>query len=102
MTTKRATAPARPKTAGSVLELVGGTPLVRLNRIPKPGGATVLAKLESLNPGGSVKDRIALAMQGDALRGGRLKPVLALLLPTCGKNGIRTPVVGSVLVYRIF
>jgi len=44
MTTKRATAPARPKTAGSVLELVGGTPLVRLNRIPKPGGATVLAK----------------------------------------------------------
>ena len=73
MTTKRATAPARPKMAGSVLELVGGTPLVRLNRIPKPGGAIVLAKLESLNPGGSVKDRIALAMVEDAERRGVLK-----------------------------
>ncbi|HEX9477168.1 MAG TPA: pyridoxal-phosphate dependent enzyme, partial [Methylomirabilota bacterium] len=60
MTTKKATAPTRPRLAGSVLELIGATPLVRLNRIPRAGGATVLAKMESLNPGGSVKDRIAL------------------------------------------
>ena len=71
MTTKKATAPARPRLAGSVLELIGATPLVRLNRLPRAGGATVLAKMESLNPGGSVKDRIALAMVC-AVRGYRL------------------------------
>src|SRR5919109_1461519 len=59
----------------SVLELIGGTPLVRLNRLPKPGGATVVAKIESRNPGGSVKDRIALAMVEDA--GGRLDAFVA-------------------------
>ena len=72
MTTKKATAPARPGLAGSVLELIGATPLVRLNRLPRAGGATVLAKMESLNPGGSVKDRIALAMVEDAERRGVL------------------------------
>ena len=44
----------RPKIASSVLELIGHTPMVRLNRLPRPGGASVVAKLESLNPGGSV------------------------------------------------
>ncbi|HEX7216916.1 MAG TPA: pyridoxal-phosphate dependent enzyme, partial [Methylomirabilota bacterium] len=65
-TTRKTAAPTRPRLAGSVLDLVGGTPLVRLNRIPKPGGAAVLAKMESLNPGGSVKDRIALSMIEEA------------------------------------
>ena len=51
-----------PTVATSVLELIGDTPLVRLNRLPAPRSALVLAKLESANPGGSVKDRIALAM----------------------------------------
>src|SRR5258707_943584 len=101
MTTKRATAPARPKTAGSVLELVGGTPLVRLNRIPKPGGATVLAKLESLNPGGSVKDRIALAMVDDAERRGLLGPGSTLVEPTSGNTGIGLAMVCAVRGYRL-
>ena len=101
MTTKRATAPPRPKMAGSVLELVGGTPLVRLNRIPKPGGATVLAKLESLNPGGSVKDRIALAMVEDAERRGVLKAGATLVEPTSGNTGIGLAMVCAVRGYRI-
>ena len=72
MTQKRAVT-ARPRVAESVLEVVGATPLVKLNRIPRPGGATVLAKMESLNPAGSVKDRIAVAMVEDAERRGVLK-----------------------------
>jgi cysteine synthase len=101
MTTKRVTAPSRPKMAGSVLELVGGTPLVRLNRIPKPGGATVLAKLESLNPGGSVKDRIALAMVEDAERRGVLKAGATLVEPTSGNTGIGLAMVCAVRGYRL-
>jgi cysteine synthase len=101
MTTKRATAPSRPKMAGSVLELVGGTPLVRLNRIPKAGGAIVLAKLESLNPGGSVKDRIALAMVEDAERRGALKAGATLVEPTSGNTGIGLAMVCAVRGYRL-
>jgi len=101
MTTKRVTAPVRPKLAGSVLELVGGTPLVRLNRIPKPGGAIVLAKLESLNPGGSVKDRIALAMVEDAERRGVLKAGATLVEPTSGNTGIGLAMVCAVRGYRL-
>jgi cysteine synthase A len=87
--------------AGSVLELVGGTPLVRLNRIPKPGGAIVLAKLESLNPGGSVKDRIALAMVEDAERRGVLKAGTTLVEPTSGNTGIGLAMVCAVRGYRL-
>jgi cysteine synthase A len=94
-------APSRPKTAGSVLDLVGSTPLVRLNRIPKPGGAVVLAKLESLNPGGSVKDRIALAMVEDAERRGLLKPGATLVEPTSGNTGIGLAMVCAVRGYRL-
>ena len=101
MTTKRATAPPRPKAAGSVLELVGGTPLVRLNRIPKPGGAAVWAKLESLNPGGSVKDRIALSMVEDAERRGVLKAGATLVEPTSGNTGIGLAMVCAVRGYRL-
>jgi cysteine synthase A len=101
MTTKRVTAPVRPKLAGSVLELVGGTPLVRLNRIPKPGGAMVLAKVESLNPGGSVKDRIALAMVEDAERRGVLKAGATLVEPTSGNTGIGLAMVCAVRGYRL-
>ena len=101
MTTKRVIAPVRPKLAGSVLELVGGTPLVRLNRIPKPGGAIVLAKLESLNPGGSVKDRIALAMVEDAERRGVLKAGATLVEPTSGNTGIGLAMVCAVRGYRL-
>ena len=101
MTTKRVTTPSRPKTARSVLELVGATPLVRLNRIPKPGGATVLAKMESLNPGGSVKDRIALSMVEDAERRGVLKAGATLVEPTSGNTGIGLAMVCAVRGYRL-
>jgi cysteine synthase A len=101
MTTKRVTAPSRPKMAGSVLDLVGATPLVRLNRIPKPGGASVLAKMESLNPGGSVKDRIALSMVEDAERRGVLKVGATLVEPTSGNTGIGLAMVCAVRGYRL-
>jgi cysteine synthase len=101
MTTKKATAPVRPRLAGSVLELIGATPLVRLNRLPRAGGATVLAKMESLNPGGSVKDRIALAMVEDAERRGVLAAGATLVEPTSGNTGIGLAMVCAVRGYRL-
>src|SRR6059036_4149791 len=85
----------------SVLELIGGTPLVRLNRLPKPGGATVVAKIESRNPGGSVKDRIALAMIEEAERTGALKPGGTIVEPTSGNTGIGLAMVAAVKGYRL-
>src|SRR5438045_5611110 len=85
----------------SVLELIGGTPLVRLNRLPKPAGATVVAKIESRNPGGSVKDRIALAMIEDAERTGALKPGGTIVEPTSGNTGIGLAMVAAVKGYRL-
>jgi len=85
----------------SVLELVGGTPLVRLRRLPGPDRATVLAKLEAANPGGSVKDRIALAMVEDAERRGVLAPGATLVEPTSGNTGIGLAMVAAVKGYRL-
>jgi cysteine synthase A len=99
--TQRHSGTTRPRLAGSVLELVGGTPLTRLNRIPRPGGATVLAKMESLNPGGSVKDRIAVAMVEDAERRGVLKEGATLVEPTSGNTGIGLAMVCAVRGYRL-
>ena len=84
-----------------VLELIGDTPLVRLRRLVKPTWATVLGKLESLNPGGSVKDRIALAMIEEAERRGRLKPGDTIVEPTSGNTGIGLAVVAAVKGYRL-
>src|SRR2546428_9631290 len=98
---QRRSGTARPRLAASVLDLVGGTPLTRLNRIPKPGGAVVLAKMESLNPGGSVKDRIAVAMVEDAERRGILKPGSTLVEPTSGNTGIGLAMVCAVRGYRL-
>src|SRR5881409_2520402 len=89
------------KIASSVVELVGRTPMVRLNRVPKPGGASVVAKVESLNPGGSVKDRIAVAMLEDAERRGVLKPGSTIVEPTSGNTGIGLALVAAVKGYRI-
>jgi len=100
MTQKRSPAP-RPRLARSVLELVGATPMVRLNRLPKPGGAIVLAKMESLNPGGSVKDRIAVAMVEDAEQRGILKAGSTLVEPTSGNTGIGLAMVCAVRGYRL-
>ncbi|MBI2526710.1 MAG: cysteine synthase A [Candidatus Rokubacteria bacterium] len=91
----------RARIAGSVLEVVGGTPLVRLNRLAAPDGATVLAKMESLNPGGSVKDRIALAMVEDAERRGLLRPGATVVEPTSGNTGIGLAMVCAVRGYRL-
>jgi cysteine synthase A len=90
-----------PKIAKSVLELVGRTPMVRLNRLPKPGGAVVAAKVESLNPGGSVKDRIAVAMLEDAERRGVLKPGATIVEPTSGNTGIGLAMAAAVQGYRL-
>ncbi len=98
----RAPAPrGRPRVAESVLDLVGATPLVRLRRLPKPGSATVLAKLEAANPGGSIKDRIALAMVEDAERRGVLQPGATLVEPTSGNTGIGLAMVAAVKGYRL-
>jgi cysteine synthase A len=80
---------------------VGATPLVRLRRLPAPGGALVLAKLESQNPGGSIKDRIALAMVEDAERRGILKPGATLVEPTSGNTGVGLAMVAAVKGYRL-
>ncbi len=101
MPQRRADTPGRPKIAASVLDLIGNTPLVRLNKLPKPGGATVLAKVESLNPGGSVKDRIAVSMVDDAERRGLLKPGSTLVEPTSGNTGIGLAMVAAVRGYRL-
>jgi cysteine synthase len=89
------------KVAATVLETIGRTPMVRLNRLPAASAATVLAKLESVNPGGSVKDRIALAMVEEAERRGLLRPGSTLVEPTSGNTGIGLAMVAAVKGYRL-
>jgi cystathionine beta-synthase len=84
----------------TLLELVGRTPLVRLQQIVPPGAATVLAKLEFLNPGGSVKDRIAIAMIDAAEREGKLKPGGTIVEPTSGNTGTGLAIVAALRGYR--
>jgi cysteine synthase A len=74
--------------ANNITELVGNTPLVKLNRVVAAGGATVLAKLEFFNPGSSVKDRIAVAMLDAAQAAGQIGPDTVVLEPTSGNTGI--------------
>src|SRR5438093_630380 len=78
-----------------ITELIGGTPLVRLNRFSRDGAATIYAKVESFNPGGSVKDRICLNMINEAERQGRLKPGYTIVEPTSGNTGIGLAPVGA-------
>lgn len=85
----------------NVLDLVGNTPLIRLNRIPHPRGAAVLGKVESLNPSGSVKDRIAVAMVDAAERSGLLSPGATIVEPTSGNTGIGLAMVAAVKRYRL-
>jgi cystathionine beta-synthase len=84
----------------TVLELVGQTPLVRLQRIVPQSVATVVAKLEYLNPGGSVKDRIAIKMVEDAEREGKLKPGGTIVEPTSGNTGTGLAIVAALKGYR--
>ena len=78
----------RAARAHSIADLVGATPVVRLNRVIPASSATVWVKMESLNPGGSVKDRIALARVRDAEASGALRPGLRVLEATSGNTGV--------------
>ena len=89
------------KIADTVLDLVGGTPMVRLNRVVPSGSAKVLGKVESMNPAGSVKDRIALNMIETAELEGRLKPGDTIVEPTSGNTGIGLAMVSAVKGYRL-
>ena len=86
--------------ADSILEKIGGTPLVRINKLNQ-GGAEVVAKVESFNPGSSVKDRIALAMIEAAEQQGVLKPGALIIEPTSGNTGIGLALVAAVKGYRL-
>jgi cysteine synthase A len=92
---------ARPKVLSSILEAVGDTPLVRLNRVVPEGSATVYAKVESFNPAWSVKDRIAKAMIEDAERKGLVKAGTTIIEPTSGNTGIGLAMVCAVKGYRL-
>jgi cysteine synthase A len=84
----------------TILDMIGSTPLVRINRMATGASAEVIAKLESFNPGGSAKDRIALAMIEDAERAGRLKPGDVIVEPTSGNTGIGLALVAAVKGYE--
>ena len=85
----------------NITELVGKTPIVKLNRIVPKGAADVYVKLESFNPGSSVKDRIALAMIEAAEAAGTLKPGDTIVEPTSGNTGIGLAWVGSAKGYKV-
>lgn len=91
------------KIANSVLELIGSTPLVRLSNLEKLSGvqAEVVAKVESFNPGGSVKDRIAIAMIEAAEKDGRLKPGGVIIEPTSGNTGVGLALASAVKGYQL-
>ena len=88
-------------TAKNILEKVGGTPLVEISSKLNKGGAKVLAKVEFFNPGGSVKDRIALAMVETAEKDGVLKPGATIIEPTSGNTGVGLALVSAVKGYHL-
>jgi cysteine synthase A len=85
--------------AGSILETIGGTPHIRINRLF--GDAEVWVKSERANPGGSIKDRIALAMIEDAERSGALRPGGTIIEPTSGNTGVGLAMVAAVKGYKL-
>jgi len=86
--------------ANTILDKIGGTPLVRINKLNQ-GGAEVVVKVESFNPGSSVKDRIAFAMIEAAEQAGQLKPGALIIEPTSGNTGIGLAFVAAVKGYHL-
>ena len=84
----------------NIADAVGRTPLVRINRLTSPGSATLYAKLESFNPGGSVKDRIGVSMIEAAEKDGHLRPGITIVEPTSGNTGIALAMVAAAKGYR--
>jgi cysteine synthase A len=89
------------KINNNILEAIGKTPLIRLNKLTEGLNATVVGKLESRNPGGSVKDRICKSMIEEAEKQGILKPCATLIEPTSGNTGIGLAMVAAVKDYRL-
>jgi cysteine synthase len=85
----------------SITEVIGGTPLVRLEKLSRATGVEILAKIEGLNPAGSVKDRIARAMVDDAEQHGRLAPGATIVEPTSGNTGIALAMISAARGYRL-
>ncbi|MCA1555322.1 MAG: pyridoxal-phosphate dependent enzyme, partial [Acidobacteria bacterium] len=93
----------RPERDNDLLSCIGGTPLVRLRRVTRnlPAGVEVYAKAEHLNPGGSVKDRAALAMISAGERSGKLYPGKIILDATSGNTGIAYALIGAARGYAV-
>ena len=89
-----------PRHFPTVLDLVGGTPIVRLDRVGKDVLPRLLAKLEYLNPGGSVKDRIGLNLIEAAEREGKLRPGGTIVEPTSGNTGVGLAIAAAIKGYR--
>jgi len=89
------------KTVDSITDLIGQTPLIRLQRVVKPGMANLYVKVEYFNPGGSVKDRIAMGMIRDAEERGALQPGGTIIEPTSGNTGIGLAMIAAARGYRL-
>ncbi|WP_088186305.1 cysteine synthase A [Desulfosporosinus sp. FKA] len=89
------------RVVNSITDLIGQTPLVKLQRIVKPGMANIYVKVEAFNPGGSIKDRIALGMIMDAEKRGVLRPGGTIVEPTSGNTGIGLAMIAAARGYRL-
>ena len=92
---------SQARRVNTILDLIAATPVVRLHRVCDTAGAEVWVKLESANPGGSLKDRIALAMIEDAEERGALRPGMTIIESTSGNTGIGLAMVAAVKGYRL-